>query len=63
MVDTTGAGDALAGTFSFFLSWYPHLSLKEILTRSVAVATKTVEMEGAQKSYPCRDSLPRELFD
>ena len=63
MLDTTGAGDALAGTFSFFLSCYPHLSLKDILTRSVAVATRTVETEGVQKSYPGRDSLPHELFD
>ena len=62
VVDTTGAGDALAGTFSFFLSCYPHLSLKEIMTRSVAIATHTVETEGVQKSYPSRESLPPELF-
>jgi ribokinase len=59
----TGAGDALAGAFSFFLSSCPHLSLKEIVTRSVAIATCTVETEGVQKSYPTRESLPSELFD
>ena len=63
VVDMTGAGDALAGAFSFFLSCYPHLSLKEIVTRSVAIATRTVETEGVQKSYPSRESLPSELFD
>ena len=63
VADTTGAGDALAGAFSFFLSCYPYLSMKEILARSVAIATHTVEIEGVQKSYPSRESLPTELFN
>ena len=63
VADTTGAGDAFAGSFAFFLSCYPHLSLKEVIRRCVAIATLTVETEGVQKSYPSRKLLPQELFE
>ncbi|XP_046851171.1 ribokinase-like isoform X2 [Xenia sp. Carnegie-2017] len=63
VVDSTGAGDSLTGAFAFYISCYPHLPLREVVSRSVAIATKTVEMEGVQKSYPPRESLPQYLFD
>ncbi|XP_028393772.1 ribokinase-like isoform X1 [Dendronephthya gigantea] len=63
VVDTTGAGDALAGSFAFFLSCYPQLSLKEVIRRCVTIATQTVETEGVQKSYPSCKLLPQELFE
>lgn len=61
-VDTTGAGDALAGAIAYFLACHPHLTFQEIVTRAVAIATQTVEIEGVQKSYPDRKCLPAELF-
>ncbi|KAK7070441.1 hypothetical protein SK128_007711 [Halocaridina rubra] len=61
-VDTTGAGDAFVGALAYFLAYYPHIGMEEMLRRSCKVATVSVQAPGTQSSYPKRESLPSELF-
>ncbi|XP_031564436.1 ribokinase-like [Actinia tenebrosa] len=61
-IDTTGAGDSLLGALAYFLACYPNLPFKEIVQRSISVASFTVTSCGVQSSYPTRDELPPSLF-
>ncbi|XP_060042767.1 ribokinase isoform X2 [Erinaceus europaeus] len=61
-VDTTGAGDSFVGALAFYLAYYPHLSLEEMLKRSNFIAAVSVQAAGTQSSYPYRKDLPIHLF-
>ncbi|KAL9970217.1 hypothetical protein ACROYT_G022554 [Oculina patagonica] len=63
VVDTTGAGDALTGALAFYMSCYPQLSLAEMVSRAVNIATITVTVHGVQSSYPTREEIDDWLFD
>ena len=54
VVDTTGAGDALVGSFAYFLACQPEVMLSKAVTRACRLAALTVEKPGAQSSYPNR---------
>jgi ribokinase len=76
-VDTTGAGDSFCGAFGFFLSHFDlsdsalppeirnrhqgSIALREVLRRSVYVATQSITRAGSQTS-PRRDELPESIF-
>ncbi|XP_062829453.1 ribokinase isoform X3 [Anolis carolinensis] len=61
-VDTTGAGDSFVGALAFYLAYYPHLPLEEMLKRSNCIASISVQTTGTQTSYPYRKNLPQNLF-
>ncbi|XP_072627506.1 ribokinase isoform X4 [Canis lupus baileyi] len=61
-VDTTGAGDSFVGALAFYLAYYPHLSLEEMLKRSNFIAAVSVQAAGTQSSYPYKKDLPLDLF-
>lgn len=61
-VDSTGAGDAFVGALAFYLSTMPQLPLKEVIRRSGAIATESVQLPGTQTSYPWQKDMPSELF-
>lgn len=68
VVDTTGAGDAFVGALAYYLAEAevgPEMGqdIGEAIRRACAIATKSVEREGTQASYPSRDQLPESLFD
>ena len=54
VVDTTGAGDAFAGSLAYFLACQPEVMLSKAVTRACHLAALTVEKPGAQSSYPNR---------
>ena len=57
VVDTTGAGDCFVGSFAFYLAHFEKLKLEEIVKRSCAVATISVQKEGTQTSFPYKKDL------
>lgn len=61
-VDTTGAGDSFVGALAFYLAYYPHLPLEEMLRRSNFIAGVSVQAAGTQSSYPSKKDLPVGLF-
>ena len=62
VVDTTGAGDSFVGTMSYYLAYHPKLDMKEMVKRSCAVATISVQKEGTQTSFPYKHELPASKF-
>lgn len=62
VVDTTGAGDSFVGTMCYYLAYHPELELKEVVKRSCAVATISVQKEGTQTSFPYKHDLPKSMF-
>ena len=62
VVDTTGAGDSFVGTMSYYLAYHPELEMKEMVKRSCAVATISVQKEGTQTSFPYKHELPASKF-
>jgi len=62
VVDTTGAGDAFAGSLAFFFAFYQDMSLEEKVRRSCEVASESVKYPGTQISYPSKSDLPSYLF-
>ncbi|XP_042333063.1 ribokinase isoform X4 [Sceloporus undulatus] len=61
-VDTTGAGDSFVGALAFYLAYYPHLPLEEMLKKSNFIASVSVQETGTQTSFPYRNNLPQDLF-
>jgi ribokinase len=59
-VDTTGAGDAFAGSLAYFLA--EGKAVEEAIARANAIAAISVQTPGAQASYPRRDQLPVSLL-
>lgn len=73
VIDTTGAGDAFAGSLAYFYSQLVEkkgsastrvdaASLFEAARRATAVAAYSVARKGAQSSYPKRADLDGDLF-
>lgn len=62
-IDTSGAGDAFLGSLAYFIVHTPNLSLYEQIRRACIIATRTVQFQGTQKSYPLKHDLPEELFN
>ena len=75
VVDTTGAGDAFAGSLAFFYSLLANAAgsgsgdrrldrpaLLEACRRAAFVAADSVSKRGTQKSYAVRGDLPAALF-
>lgn len=58
-----GAGDAFLGSLAYFIVHTPNLSLYEQIRRACIIATRTVQFQGTQKSYPLKHDLPEELFN
>mmetsp|Transcript_28787 Transcript_28787/g.82410 ORF Transcript_28787/g.82410 Transcript_28787/m.82410 type:complete len:352 (-) Transcript_28787:91-1146(-) len=52
VVDTTGAGDALVGSLARILAAKPEIELAAAVEAACAVASLTVQVQGAQASYP-----------
>jgi len=52
VVDTTGAGDALVGSLAHILAAKPGIELATAVEAACAVASLTVQVQGAQASYP-----------
>ncbi|OEH77045.1 putative ribokinase [Cyclospora cayetanensis] len=61
VVDTTGAGDAFAGAFAYFLLLSPK-SPELAVSRATYVAAQSVTKNGAAESYAGRGDLPEHLF-
>uniref|UniRef100_A0A8D0GNR0 Ribokinase n=1 Tax=Sphenodon punctatus TaxID=8508 RepID=A0A8D0GNR0_SPHPU len=61
-VDTTGAGDSFVGALAFYLAYYPHLSMEEVIKKSNFIASVSVQASGTQTSFPKRKDLPQDLF-
>jgi len=57
-----GAGDSFVGALAFYLAYYSHLSLEEMLKRSNFIAAVSVQVTGTQSSYPYKKDLPLDLF-
>mmetsp|Transcript_42465 Transcript_42465/g.98399 ORF Transcript_42465/g.98399 Transcript_42465/m.98399 type:complete len:346 (+) Transcript_42465:71-1108(+) len=55
VVDTTGAGDALVGALARVIAERPQIELKRVVEAACAVASLTVQAQGAQASYPRGD--------
>lgn len=55
VVDTTGAGDALIGSLAHIMALAPKLDLVVAVEAACALATMTVQKQGAQASYPTHD--------
>ncbi len=49
-VDTTGAGDAFVGSLAYFVA--SGLALEEAVSRSCAIASRSVLKQGTQTSFP-----------
>ena len=47
---------------SYYLAYHPELDMKEIVKRSCAVATISVQKEGTQTSFPYKNDLPKSMF-
>ena len=62
VVDTTGAGDSFVGSMSYYLAYHPELEMKEVVKRSCAVATISVQKEGTQTSFPFKHELSPSKF-
>eukprot|EP00039_Didymoeca_costata_P019772 m.338872 g.338872 ORF g.338872 m.338872 type:complete len:348 (+) comp18576_c0_seq1:121-1164(+) len=56
-IDTTGAGDSFLGALAYFLA-RDQLTLEECVHRANLVASKSVQKEGTQSSYPTAVELP-----
>lgn len=52
VIDTTGAGDALIGSLAHIVTKSPELPLEKAVQAACALATITVQAQGAQASYP-----------
>lgn len=52
VVDTTGAGDALVGSVAHILAAKPGIPLATAVEAACALASLTVQVQGAQASYP-----------
>mmetsp|Transcript_107676 Transcript_107676/g.335779 ORF Transcript_107676/g.335779 Transcript_107676/m.335779 type:complete len:351 (+) Transcript_107676:39-1091(+) len=52
VVDTTGAGDALVGSLAHILAAKPDIELVTAVEAACALASLTVQAQGAQASYP-----------
>lgn len=65
VVDTTGAGDAFVGSFAFFMAQYGEekMPIEEMVRRSCDIASRSVERDGTQASFPRRMQLPDQLFE
>lgn len=61
-IDTSGAGDAFLGALAYYISRYPGLSLEEKVRRSGLIASKSVQSEGTQKSFPSRGDVAPDLL-
>ena len=47
---------------SYYLAYHPELEMKEMIKRSCAVATISVQKEGTQTSFPYKHELPASKF-
>lgn len=64
VIDTTGAGDAFVGAFTYF--YVKHFGIwdtKEIIERACILASLTVKSKGTQTSYPLRKELDSKYFE
>ena len=50
------------GALAYYLAYHPKLTLKEQITRSCKLATKSVMFQGTQSSFPTRDQIPDHYF-
>ncbi|VDP11886.1 unnamed protein product [Soboliphyme baturini] len=62
-IDSTGAGDAFAGSLAFYAACHGHLPIEEILRRAIQIASFAVQYQGTQSSYLPKAKIPRELFE
>ncbi|KAL1464379.1 hypothetical protein WDU94_004030 [Cyamophila willieti] len=62
IVETDGMDDCFVGALTFYLCYYPQLSLGEIIYRSAEVARLSTFHVGLQTSFPNRESLNEELL-
>lgn len=63
VVDTTGAGDALVGSLAHILAAKPNIDLAKAVEAACAVATLSVQAQGAQASYPtCSDQRVKDIM-
>lgn len=61
-IDTTGAGDCFLGSLAYYLVCHPLLSFEEKIKRCNRIASKSVQKQGTQSSYPYKHELPNDLF-
>lgn len=61
-VDTTGAGDSFIGALAFYMANHSALPLEEMARRANQVAGVSVQVVGAQTSFPFKKELPSKLF-
>lgn len=61
--DTTGAGDAFIGAFSYFFCKLGASNYMDVMKRANTVAGMSVTKKGTQSSYPLRTDLPETLFE
>lgn len=50
------------GAVAFYLAYYPHLPIEEVLRRANFIASVSVQATGTQSSFPYQKDLPQDLF-